>query len=147
MTEYSFSRPRRSVNIRRIAKQLVIEASDELLEEAMAELARLSRYLKTIEDTGDESLIRQVLDQIKKVRSKIVARHFIGSRQLIANEKPVHWVTAAARRVLAGEDFDAVMQDLAKDMGLHDTVRFNAVKRELTARVEQERGTADPQQP
>jgi len=59
--------------------------------------------------------------------------------RILAGEKPVHWVTAAARRVLSGEDFDLVMQDLAKDMGLYDTSRFNAVKRELEARVEQER--------
>jgi len=61
------------------------------------------------------------------------------ARRIIAGEKPVHWVTLAARRVLAGEDFNLVMQDLAKDMGLYDTSRFNAVERELKARVEQER--------
>ena len=61
------------------------------------------------------------------------------ANKIIANEKPVHWVTLAARRVLAGEGFDLVMQDLAKDMGLYDTVRFNAVRQELAARVEQER--------
>ncbi len=64
------------------------------------------------------------------------------AKRIVAG-KPVHWVTLAARRVLAGEDFDLVMQDLAQDLGLYDTVRFNAVKMELAARVEQERSNRE----
>lgn len=57
----------------------------------------------------------------------------------IVADKP-HWVTAAARRVLAGEDFDAVMQDLAVRHALHSESAFRSVERELRARVERERG-------
>lgn len=58
---------------------------------------------------------------------------------LTADSKPIHWVTVAARRIVDGEDFDAVMQDLAQRNALHSVVSFNAVKRELEARVEEER--------
>lgn len=60
------------------------------------------------------------------------------AKQIVAGE-PAHWVTAAARRILAGEDFDAVMQDLAQRHALHSAAAFNSVERELRARVEQER--------
>lgn len=61
------------------------------------------------------------------------------AKRIIA-EKPIHWITAAARRILGGEDFDAVMQDLARQHTLHDTSAFKSIERELRARVEQERG-------
>ena len=64
------------------------------------------------------------------------------ANKIIANEKPVHWITAAARRILAGEDFDAVMQDLAQRNALHSVSDFNSVERELKARVVRERGRA-----
>lgn len=62
------------------------------------------------------------------------------AERIVANEgKPIHWVTAAARRIVDGEDFDAVMQDLARQHTLHSVSAFDSVKRELAARVEQER--------
>lgn len=61
------------------------------------------------------------------------------AKRILANEKPIHWVTMAARRIVNGEDFDAVMQDLARRHVLHSVSAFKSVERELRARVEQER--------
>lgn len=59
--------------------------------------------------------------------------------------EPMHWITAAARRVAAGEDFDAVMQALARRYGLHSATAFESVKQELMTRVEQERAESGQQ--
>jgi len=66
--------------------------------------------------------------------------HFMNAKRVTkrTSSKPIHWITLAARRVLAGEEFNLVMQDLAKDMGLYDSTRFKAVEHELKARVKEE---------
>lgn len=77
-------------------------------------------------------------DAIDRIMKRRLDTGVVARRGRVAG-KPVHWVTVAARRVLAGEDFDLVMQDLAKDMGLYDATRFKAMEQELRKRIEQER--------
>ena len=59
-----------------------------------------------------------------------------------------HWTVAAAKRVIAGERFEDVMQDVARKMSLHDVSSFRSVEQAIKKQIQKlQEGSQPPSGP